>query len=81
MTVRVEIEPHNPGIPPHRHAGPVYGYMLEGEMIFELEGDPAPIVRPGETFWEPGGDRLHYQAANSTDALARFLVVMACKPD
>ena len=26
--------------PPHRHSGPVFGYMLEGEMIFELEGRP-----------------------------------------
>lgn len=43
-TVLVEIPPQDPGTPPHRHSGPVYGYMLEGEMIFELEGDPPRIV-------------------------------------
>jgi quercetin dioxygenase-like cupin family protein len=80
MTAVVAIPPNNPGTPPHRHSGPVYGYMLEGEMIFELEGDPARVVRPGEAFSEPGGDRIHYQAANRTDSWSRFVVVMACKP-
>jgi quercetin dioxygenase-like cupin family protein len=79
MTVLVEIPPHDPGLPPHRHSGPVYGYMLEGEMIFELEGDAPKVVRPGDTFWEPGGDRIHYQAANETGEWSRFVVVMGCK--
>jgi quercetin dioxygenase-like cupin family protein len=81
MTGVVEIPPNNPGTPPHRHSGPVYGYMLEGEMIFELEGDAPVILRQGDTIWEPGGDRIHYQAANPGDVWARFVVVMACKPD
>jgi quercetin dioxygenase-like cupin family protein len=37
MTVRLDLPPGDPGSPPHRHSGPVFGYMLEGEMIFELE--------------------------------------------
>ena len=80
MTVLVEIPPNDPGTPPHRHSGPVYGYMLEGQMIFELEGEPPRMVYPGDTLWEPGGDRIHYQAANPTDAWSRFVVLMACKP-
>jgi quercetin dioxygenase-like cupin family protein len=80
MTALVEIPPHDPGTPPHRHSGPVYGYMLEGEMIFELEGDPPRLVRAGETFWEPGGDRIHYQAANPGDVWSRFVVFMAARP-
>lgn len=79
-TVLVEIPPQDPGTAPHRHSGPVYGYMLEGEMIFELEGDAPRIVRVGDTIWEPGGDRIHYQAANPTSTWSRFMVVMACKP-
>ncbi|WP_253258111.1 cupin domain-containing protein [Pseudonocardia sp. N23] len=79
MTVTVTIPPRNPGTPAHRHSGPVYGYMLEGEMIFELEGDPPVVMRPGDTIWEPGGDRIHYQAANPGDTVAKFVVVMACK--
>ena len=81
MTALLEIPPGHPGTPPHRHSGPVFGYLLEGEMIYELEGEAARIIRPGEAFWEPGGDRIHYRAANNlTDAWTRFLAVMICVP-
>jgi quercetin dioxygenase-like cupin family protein len=81
MTVRVELPPGDPGTPPHRHAGPVFGYMVEGEMLFELEGEPERVIRAGESFWEPGGDVIHYQAANNLeDAWSRFVVVMLCAP-
>ena len=81
MTVRVNLAPGNPGTPPHRHSGPVFGYLLEGEMIFELEGGPERILRAGESFWEPGGDLIHYQAANNlADGWTRFVVVMVGVP-
>jgi quercetin dioxygenase-like cupin family protein len=77
MIATVELPPGDPGTPPHRHSGPVFGYMLEGEMIFELEGEPARVIRAGEAFWEPGGDVIHYQAANHlSDAWSRFVVAM-----
>lgn len=34
--------------------------VLEGELLFELEGAAPRVVKAGETFWEPGGDVLHY---------------------
>ena len=81
MTVLIELPPGDPGSPPHRHSGPVFGYMVEGEMIFELEGEPERVIRAGEAFWEPGGDVIHYQAANNlTDRWSRFVVVMLCVP-
>jgi quercetin dioxygenase-like cupin family protein len=81
MTVLIELPPGDPGSPPHRHSGPVFGYLLEGEMIFELEGEPERVIRAGEAFWEPGGDVIHYQAANSlSDRCTRFVVVMLCAP-
>ena len=50
-------------------------------MIFELEGEPERVIRAGEAFWEPGGDVIHYQAANHlTDQWSRFVVVMLCAP-
>ncbi|WCB96500.1 hypothetical protein DSM104299_05259 [Baekduia alba] len=82
MTATVEIPPGDPGIRPHRHSGPVFGYVLEGEMTFELEGEAPRPIREGEAFWEPGGDVIHYQAANNLpDAVTRFVVVMVCAPD
>jgi hypothetical protein len=43
---------------------------------------PHPPLRTGKTFWEPGGDLIHYQNRNNRDGIrARFLVVMLGDPD
>ncbi|GAA2120448.1 cupin domain-containing protein [Actinomadura napierensis] len=81
MTATLELPPGDPGTPPHRHSGPVFGYLLEGELLFELEGEPPRVIRAGEAFWEPGGDVIHYQAANNLPAAwTRLLVVMIGAP-
>jgi quercetin dioxygenase-like cupin family protein len=81
MTVVIEYPPGSPGTPPHRHSGPAFGYVLEGEMVFELEGEQARVIRAGEAFWEPGGDVIHYQDGNNRDDIpVRFTVTMLCEP-
>lgn len=82
MTVVIEYPPGSAGAPPHKHpGGPAFGYMLEGEMLFELEGEPPRVIRAGEAFWEPGGDVIHYSDANHRDDIpSRFLVTMLCVP-
>ena len=81
MTIAVEWPPGDPGTPPHRHSGPAFGYVLEGAVRFELEGEPERIVKAGETFCEPGGDVIHYQDGNALpDARTRFVVTMLCAP-
>ncbi|MFI7673485.1 cupin domain-containing protein [Actinophytocola sp. NPDC049390] len=82
MTVVIEYPPGDPGAPPHRHSGPAFGYVLEGEMLFELEGEPPRVLRAGEAFWEPGGDVIHYQDGNNrADVALRFTVTMLFAPD
>ncbi|GLP81533.1 cupin domain-containing protein [Mycobacterium antarcticum] len=81
MTVIVEYPPGDPGAPPHRHSGPAFGYVLEGEVLFELEGEAQRVLQAGEAFWEPGGDVIHYQDGNNRDDIrSRFLVTMLCVP-
>jgi len=82
MTVVIEYPPGSAGTPPHRHpSGPAFGYMLEGEMVFELEGQPPRVIRAGEAFWEPGGDVIHYSDGNNRDdTRSRFVVTMLCVP-
>jgi quercetin dioxygenase-like cupin family protein len=82
MTVVIEYPPGSAGAPPHRHlSGPAFGYMLEGEMLFELEGQPPRVIRAGEAFWEPGGDVIHYSDVNNRDDIkSRFVVTMLCTP-
>lgn len=81
MAATIELPPGDPGTPPHRHSGPVFGYLLEGEMLFELEGQAPRVIRAGEAFWEPGGDVIPYQAANNlSGSWTRFVVVMLGVP-
>jgi quercetin dioxygenase-like cupin family protein len=81
MVRLLELPPGDPGLAPHRHSGPVFGYMLEGEMLFELEGQAPYPIKAGEAFWEPGGDVIHYTVANLlADRTSRFVVVMLCAP-
>jgi quercetin dioxygenase-like cupin family protein len=82
MVATVTIPPGDPGSGPHRHSGPVFGYVLEGEILFELEGESPYPIKAGEAFWEPGFDVVHYQAANLRDDIAsKFVVFMLCAPD
>jgi quercetin dioxygenase-like cupin family protein len=83
MTVVIEYPPGDPGAPPHRHpGGPAFGFVLDGEMVFELEGEEPRVVKAGEAFWEPGGDVIHYRDGNNRDDVpVRFTVTMVCDPN
>ncbi|ORV82162.1 cupin domain-containing protein [Mycolicibacterium iranicum] len=82
MTAIIEWGPGDKGAPPHRHpGGPCFGYVLEGEMLFELEGEAPRVIKAGEAFWEPGGDVIHYSDGNNREDIPlRFLVTMLCQP-
>jgi quercetin dioxygenase-like cupin family protein len=82
MTVVINYPPGSAGAPPHRHpSGPAFGYVLEGEMLFELEGQPPRVIYAGEAFWEPGGDVIHYSDGNNRDDVkVRFVATMLCVP-
>ena len=80
-TIVIEYPPGHPGSPPHRHSGPIFGYVLEGEMVFELEGEPPRVIRAGEAFWEPGGDVIAYQDGNNREDIpVRFTCVNFSEP-
>lgn len=82
MTIVVSLAPGDPGLAPHRHTGPTFGYVLEGEMAFEIEGSAPRIVKAGEAFWEPGGDVIHYRGANNRDdAWLRFVATTMVASD
>ena len=50
----VAIEPGGRAAP-HRHAGPVFGYVLEGEYEHALDDEPVATYKAGDTFYEPSG--------------------------
>jgi quercetin dioxygenase-like cupin family protein len=60
--------------PPHRHDAQVFVYVLEGELIMQVQGGPKVTLKPGETFYESPGD-VHSVSANASQtAPAKFLV-------
>jgi quercetin dioxygenase-like cupin family protein len=82
MTQVVELPPADAGLGPHRHSGPVFGYVLTGRILFELEGEEPREIVAGEAFWEPGGDVVHYQMGNlESHSASRFVAVCICAPD
>ena len=52
--VEVTLEPGQAG-DPHRHPGPAFGYVLEGEYEWAIDDKPAKVLKAGETFYEPTG--------------------------
>jgi quercetin dioxygenase-like cupin family protein len=52
--VEVAYEPGQAGAP-HRHPGPTFGYVIEGEYEWAIDDQPAKILKAGDTFYEPGG--------------------------
>lgn len=80
-TVRVTLAPGDPGAPPHRHPGPLFGYVTQGEILFELEGQAPRVLKAGDALFEPGGDVIHYQGANNLpDARSQLVVTMFALP-
>lgn len=39
----------------HVHNGPVFGNIVTGSVWFQLDGEPASLLAPGEVFYEPEG--------------------------
>jgi quercetin dioxygenase-like cupin family protein len=60
--VEVTIPPGKAGLP-HRHPGPAFGYVAEGEYELGVDDGPTKVVKAGETFYEPGG-HLHRVSKN-----------------
>jgi quercetin dioxygenase-like cupin family protein len=82
MTVLINHPPGGPGYPPHHlPGGPGFGYMIDGEMLFGLEGEAPRVLRAGDAFWGGGGDVIHHRDANNrTDIPCSFVLTLFCVP-
>ena len=60
----------------HRHDAHAFVYVLEGQIVMQLKGQPAVKLKAGQTFYE-GPTDVHVVGRNaSTTAPARFVVVL-----
>ncbi|MEV0684383.1 cupin domain-containing protein [Nocardia sp. NPDC050378] len=42
----------------HVHNGPVFGSIESGSAVYQIEGEPPTILRPGDVFYEPAHVRI-----------------------
>ncbi|KAH7014843.1 RmlC-like cupin domain-containing protein [Ilyonectria destructans] len=71
------VLPPNGWTPPHRHGGAhIVAIIQEGEMLSGMNGNPAQVYKPGETFRELPG--CHHTVAdnNSKDEVCKFIVII-----
>lgn len=60
----------------HRHPGPAFGYVLEGEYEWAIDDNKPKIFKAGDTFYEPTGC-LHGVGRNpSKKNKARFIAIV-----
>ena len=77
QVVMVEVNiPPGGSSPPHKHSGPVFSYVLEGEVVFRLDDGPERTLRAGEVFHEEPG-QIHTVSRNpSRKKRARLLAII-----
>ncbi len=54
--------------PTHSHVAPAIGYIAKGTIFYQAEGEEARLLREGDAFYEPTGQRiLHFDNASATE--------------
>jgi len=76
--VEVTIEPGQAGVP-HRHPGPGFGYVLEGEYELGIDDQPSKVLKQGETFYEPTGC-LHRVSKNPSATGKTRIIAVVLQP-
>src|SRR5262245_22354607 len=64
----------------HRHPGPAFGYILEGEYEWAIDDNQPKVFKVGETFYEPTGC-LHGVGRNPSKTNKSRFVAIVLHPD
>ncbi len=80
VTGLAEVAPgHSSGL--HTHPGIETGYVLEGEVVVSVQGEPDRAMKPGDSFVIPPGAAHDVKSVGSVPAKAlSVFVVDAAKP-
>jgi quercetin dioxygenase-like cupin family protein len=67
----------------HVHNGPVFGTVVEGRVLFQVDGTAQRVLAPGEAFYEPGHAVIRHFDALGEDVtfLAYFPLAQGQHPD
>jgi quercetin dioxygenase-like cupin family protein len=75
IVLELESAPGNASRP-HRHPGPVVGYVLEGELEVAVDDGPVKVYKKGEAWFEPARALHRVNRNPSKTKPARFLAFM-----
>ena len=78
----IRIRPSQPaGL--HMHNGPVFGSIVTGSVVYQIDGQPASVLRAGDVFYEPEGVRITRFDAQEDGVrfLAYFLLSPGQEPE
>jgi len=64
---------------PHRHPGPAFGYVLEGEYEWAIDDKPIQKLKAGDTFYEPTGC-LHRVSTNPSHKNKTRVIAVVLHP-
>lgn len=64
----------------HRHPGAAFGYILEGEYEWAIDGNKSKIFKAGDTFYEPTGC-LHDIGRNPSKKYKTRLIAIVLHPE
>ena len=78
-TVEVTLGPGQASAP-HRHPGPVFGYVIEGEYEWAIDDNKAKVLKAGDTFYEPTGC-LHRVSRNPSDKNRTRVLAVVLHPE
>ena len=78
-TVEVTLGPGEASAP-HRHPGPVFGYVLEGEYEWAIDDGKPKVLKAGDTFYEPTGC-LHRVSKNPSDKSKTRVLAVVLHPE
>ena len=60
----------------HRHPGFVFGYVLEGDLRFKVDGGEETVYHAGQMFYEKPGSVHRVSANASASKQCRFLAMV-----
>jgi quercetin dioxygenase-like cupin family protein len=60
----------------HLHTCPVIGMIVNGSIIFQIDGQPQQTLRPGDAFFEPANTRiLHFDAGDEPTTFVAYYLL------
>jgi quercetin dioxygenase-like cupin family protein len=80
LMIEVDYQPGQSSIA-HKHEGTAMAYVISGEIVSQVKGEPAKTYKAGEFWYEPAGSEHMVSKNASATQPAKLLVFMVLAPD